>query len=132
MNTNLSMAANNSGIVEFYTDQSRLPRRPVHLKIRKMSGDYVVSWIRRTRLGGDNWNSPDVPLAEGQEQYSFSLFAAGVAVLSETLNEPERTITAAEIVEYFPEGTTSVLDIAVAQISAEAGSGSINRQLLAI
>lgn len=121
-----------TNVVEFYTDQSRLPRKPVHLKVREMSGDYVVSWIRRTRIGGDNWNSPDVPLAESQEQYSFSLFVAGVAVLSEVVNEPERIISAAEMLGCFPEGIPGVLDIAVAQISAEAGSGAINRQLLAI
>jgi len=125
-------ASEHSGVVELYTDQSRLPRKPVHLKVRKMSGDYLISWVRRTRIGGDNWNSPDVPLAESQEQYSFSLFVNGEEVLSDMLNEPGKTITAAEMAGYFPESLPDMLDIAVAQISSEAGSGSINRQLLAI
>lgn len=115
-----------------YRDHSRLPRMPVHLKVKENAGDIVVSWIRRTRVGGDNWFSPEVPLAESREQYLFTLFVLDVPVLSELVDQPQRTLSTAELAGYFPSGLPTELDIAIAQVSAEAGPGATNRQMIAI
>ena len=113
-----------------FTDESRLPRMPVHLKAKENAGDITISWIRRTRIGGDNWFSPDVPLAESSEEYSFKLFINEVPVLSELVSKPLRTLSAPELEQIFPNGVPPQLDISVAQISAEAGIGPANRKLL--
>ncbi|VAV99763.1 Gene Transfer Agent host specificity protein [hydrothermal vent metagenome] len=115
-----------------YQDRSRLPRKPVHLQGRMDGSDIVISWIRRTRIGGDNWASPEVPLAESQEQYLFQLFVGGVAVISETLNQPTRRLSATELAQYYPAGTPTEISISVAQISPEAGVGETNSALVGI
>ena len=47
------------------------PFAPVHLRARRedASGDIALRWIRRTRLGGDNWEAAEVPLGEESERY---------------------------------------------------------------
>ncbi|MFV2003068.1 MAG: host specificity protein, partial [Paracoccaceae bacterium] len=48
------------------------PLAPVHLRARAMvSGDVDLSWVRRTRIDGDNWVSADVPLGEDSESYQL-------------------------------------------------------------
>jgi len=115
-----------------FTDQSRIPRMPVHLKVKASSENIVVSWIRRTRIGGDNWFSPDVPLAEGSEQYAFSIFVDDVQVLSEVVTQSSRVFSTGELAQLFYGVMPIELDVSVAQISTETGIGPANRQLLII
>ncbi len=117
---------------ELYVGKSRIPRKPVHLMAKHVSGDIQISWIRCTRMGGDNWNAFEVPLSESEERYSFKLFIDDTPVLSETLSTSKQTLNAAQLDQFFPTGLPDQLDIAVAQISPEAGSSPINRQLLSI
>src|SRR5262249_35991871 len=42
------------------------PLSPVHLRATRSAGDLHLTWIRRTRLGGDSWDTVDVPLAEAE------------------------------------------------------------------
>ena len=45
------------------------PLAPVHLKTVLSGDDFVVTWIRRTRQGGDDWAAIEVPLGEEEERY---------------------------------------------------------------
>ena len=45
------------------------PYAPVHLRVAEAGGDLKVTWIRRTRIGGDRWDTPEVPLGEERESY---------------------------------------------------------------
>ena len=47
------------------------PYRPVHMSAAEQGGDLFVQWIRRTRVDGDDWDLPDVPLAEESEAYTI-------------------------------------------------------------
>jgi hypothetical protein len=49
------------------------PLSPVHVKGARSSGDLNISWIRRTRSGGDNWELPEVPLGEEYESYEIDV-----------------------------------------------------------
>ena len=49
------------------------PLSPVHVKGVRVSGDLSISWIRRTRTGGDNWEVADVPLGEERETYEVDI-----------------------------------------------------------
>ena len=53
------------------------PIGPVHLRAVKKTTGLQISWIRRTRTGGDDWTAPDVPLGEDREKYRLSFFKAG-------------------------------------------------------
>jgi hypothetical protein len=69
-----------------YQGLGRRPLSPVHVKGVRASGDLNISWIRRTRSGGDNWELPEVPLGEDVETYEVDILD-GAAV--------KRTISAA-------------------------------------
>lgn len=43
------------------------PPSPVHVRARRFGDDLSISWVRRTRIGGDSWEAPQVPLSEDSE-----------------------------------------------------------------
>jgi hypothetical protein len=55
-----------------------MPLSPVHLRADAASGGIMLSWIRRTRLGGDRWEG-EVPLGEAYERYRVRVFADAAA-----------------------------------------------------
>ncbi|MEJ0041059.1 MAG: glucose-1-phosphate cytidylyltransferase [Rhizomicrobium sp.] len=87
------------------------PLSPVHLAAHWRSGDLVLSWIRRTRLGGDNWDQTDVPLAEENERYDIEILDAGGHVIRAISANPSASYTyaAAQIAADFPSGLPSPL-----------------------
>ena len=45
------------------------PLPPVHIKINRIDTDVIISWIRQSRIGGENWSGLDIPLSEDSEMY---------------------------------------------------------------
>lgn len=68
------------------------PLSPVHVKITEKNGQVQISWIRRTRIGGDSWAGLDVPLGEEEEHYRVQLWAEGVVIAEHETNEPNLTL----------------------------------------
>lgn len=52
------------------------PFAPAQLRGRRdaASGDWALSWIRRTRIGGDDWEQPEVPVGETSELYDLEIY----------------------------------------------------------
>ncbi|MGP2491769.1 baseplate multidomain protein megatron [Mesorhizobium sp. PUT5] len=99
-----------------------LPFSPVHLRARWRDGDLELSWIRRSRIGGDSWEGGDVPLGEEAEQYGIEIAAAGGPVLrTATASEPSWLYTAATIGADFG-APPAALDVTVRQLG-RAGWG---------
>ena len=98
------------------------PYAPVHLRTtQNASGDLLVEWVRRTRVGGDNWSGLDVPLGEEREQYQISFTdGAGVLLRTEDVSEPRFQYTAAA---QAADGNHSNFDVAVSQLSDQFGAG---------
>ena len=65
------------------------PLSPVHLKAQPREGGLEVSWIRRTRIGGDSWQGLDVPLGEDSEFYQVQLWAGQAVQASFETSMPE-------------------------------------------
>ncbi len=101
------------------------PYAPAHLRIlREPSGDVQLNWIRRTRIGGDGWESAEVPMGESAEQYRVEVLdAEGAAVRSIETDAPEALYAAADQIADFGVLPAAV-DVRVAQLSAVAGPGS--------
>jgi len=96
------------------------PYAPVHLRLVEAAGDLRVTWIRRTRIGGDRWDTPEVPLGEESERYLLRV-RRGAQVLREVVLEaPAWTYPAAERAA---DGPDTGKRIEVAQISAGFGPG---------
>jgi len=87
-------------------------------------GDLALSWIRRTRIGGDSWDQTDVPLAEDGEAYEVEILDGGGAVIR-TLSviSPMLTYSSSDIATDFPSGLPSPFRFTVYQLSATYGRG---------
>ncbi len=96
------------------------PFAPVHLRARRVGGDLHLSWVRQTRIGGDNLAGVDVPLGEEIERYRVRIAADG-PVLRET--EPETTEFIYTAAMQASDGATGTLTISVAQLSQRFGFG---------
>ncbi len=101
------------------------PLSPAHLRAsKKPNGDIAVSWIRRTRIGGDSWTGEDVPLGETQERYRIEVRRADTGALLRTAEPtaPAFTYTAAQQAADTPGGTPA-LTLRAAQLSDAIGPG---------
>ncbi len=112
-------------IVQAFDGNGLRPYSPCHLSSQKQSnGSYDISWIRRTRVDGDNWDTPEVPLGEEVESYVVRIIQ-GAAVLREVM-------VGTTAWQYSPamqstDGVVAPFDVAVAQISATYGEGPVQR-----
>ena len=98
------------------------PYSPVHLRATTApGGDIRYNWIRRTRLGGDRWDTPEVPLNEESEQYLLRVEQGETVLREEMLSTPEWIYTAAA---QTADGLSGAYDVRVAQVSASFGAGS--------
>ncbi len=97
------------------------PYAPAHLRAVR-GGDSAInlSWIRRTRTDGDDWEVPEVPLGEETEAYLLRVIHNGVTVHEVALSAPGYVYSAAQ---QAADGVTGRYEIAVAQISAVYGAG---------
>lgn len=97
------------------------PYRVCHLEAAPVAEGYHLKWIRRTRLGGDSWAVPEVPLAEEREQYQITVLSGDGGVLRNwSVTAPEANYTAEQIAE---DGVVGSVTIRVAQVSAYFGAG---------
>ncbi|WP_299376690.1 glycoside hydrolase/phage tail family protein [uncultured Tateyamaria sp.] len=97
------------------------PYKPVHLKAERNGLDLDVSWIRRTRIDGDNWELSDVPLGEETESYTVRLMRDGAVVREHVVTTPEWIYTSAMQLADGILGT--LFSVEVAQNSARYGVG---------
>jgi hypothetical protein len=100
------------------------PLSPVHVRgARSANGDLVITWIRRTRQGGDSWESADVPLAEDGENYEVDILAGVTIRRTIVATRPTTTYTAAQQITDFG-GLVPACDLRLAQVSATSGRGT--------
>ncbi|AIF81409.1 hypothetical protein I862_04245 [endosymbiont of Acanthamoeba sp. UWC8] len=61
-----------------YSAKALKPYSPVHIRgVRDESGNIIISWKRRTRIGGDWLDGVDIPLAEEVEAYEVDIMGEG-------------------------------------------------------
>jgi len=71
------------------------PYSVAHLRATPAGSNLNVKWIRRTRIGGDSWDSTDVPLSEAFERYAVRVFKDGIQVRETIVSAPDWTYTSA-------------------------------------
>jgi hypothetical protein len=99
------------------------PLSPVHVKGRRTSGDLAITWIRRTRTGGDTWEATDVPLGEESESYEVDILDGADVKRTIATAAPQALYTSAEQVADF--GTVqATVSLRVYQTNAAFGRGS--------
>ena len=99
------------------------PFSPVHVKGARASGDLIISWVRRTRAGGDNWELADVPLGEESETYEVDILGGGDVKRTIATSAPSALYTSAEQIADFGSVQPAVT-VRVYQTNAAFGRGS--------
>ncbi|SLN59906.1 baseplate multidomain protein megatron [Pseudooctadecabacter jejudonensis] len=95
------------------------PYRVAHLTVSEDGDAYDVSWIRRARVGGDSWETEEVPLSEAFERYAIRVYRDGVLRRRTTSNAPSWRYT--NLMRIL-DGSGDIR-IEVAQISDAFGEG---------
>ena len=99
------------------------PLAPVHPRIRRQSDGIAISFIRRTRKGGDGWDNVEIPLHEEDELYRLAILDRDGATKREwLLREPFIVYRAQDEISDFGTHQTR-LQLRITQISAIAGDG---------
>ena len=98
------------------------PYAPAHLRVVETAGgDAEISWFRRTRIDGDNWELGEVPLGETAEVYVVKVFLGATLVREVQLGTASWLYAAGLRVS---DGTDAAFRVEVAQISERYGAGS--------
>ena len=91
-------------------------------------GRLQVTWVRRTRIGGDDWTGEDVPLGESAERYRVEVRKDGAVRRQTDVTLPHWSYDpAAQALD----GVAPPYRIAVAQISSEFGPGPFTEIVIA-
>ncbi|HRO16503.1 MAG TPA: host specificity protein, partial [Paracoccus sp. (in: a-proteobacteria)] len=99
------------------------PLSPVHLTVEGRR----LSWVRRTRVSGDGWDGPDVPLGESAERYVVRLMRKGVRLHERIVGAPACEI-AADAWDAAAAGGSFAIE--VAQLSDIYGPGPFARRIV--
>ena len=97
------------------------PYGVAHLRHTGAAGEAVsVTWIRRTRIDGDSWESVEVPVGEDREAYVVRVKQGAVTLREANVSSSEWTYSPAE---QSADGATAGFSISVAQMSDRFGPG---------
>ncbi len=99
------------------------PYSPVRIRARRVGGDVLVSWVRRTRIGGDTWLPADVPLGETSEAWRIDVMDGATVKRSLSAATTSVAYTAAEQIADWG-ATPATVTIRIAQISLLYGPGT--------
>ena len=116
--------------VEAFDGIGLRPYPVAHLSaVETVSGDISVSWTRRTRIDGDNWQSVEVPLGEISEIYQLRIVQAEVIVREETVSSAAYVYSTAAQVS---DGILGAFRVDVAQVSDRFGPGPFRSVAVAV
>ncbi|CAN5481594.1 glycoside hydrolase/phage tail family protein [soil metagenome] len=116
-----------------FTGAGMRPYSPVHLSAVRdypgASNDVTLSWIRRTRVGGDNWDSVEVPLGEETQSYEIDIYDGSDILRTLSVAAPSAIYTLAQQTADFGAPPASI-DFAVYQLSQTYGRGTGRRETI--
>lgn len=116
-----------TGATQYLTAEFRnmMPWSPQHVSAtRNETGDINITWIRRTRIGGELTDGGDVPLGETVESYEIDVYDGSDVIRTLTSSTNSVTYTAAQQSASTDFGSVqSSVDVIVYQISSVVGRG---------
>ena len=105
------------------------PFAPAHVRGHRGDDGLHLSWIRRTRIGGDSWDSAEVPLGEVSERYEIDVLDGDVVVRTLTTAMPSALYTLADQTTDFGSPPDAV-NVRICQLSESHGRGSAATAIL--
>jgi hypothetical protein len=115
-----------------FTGATLKPYAPAHLEaVKESNGDWTITWVRRSRIGGAWVSGTTVPLGEASEEYEVDILDGadvvrtfGAADITENGDGGSVTYTAAQqTTDFGAEVTAGNLDLRAYQISAAVDRG---------
>lgn len=98
------------------------PYAPCHLDVNRTGTGDSLQWIRRSRVDGDNWDVPEIPIGEESESYLLRIRTGGGIVREVTVSAPEWTYPRSDQIE---DGAGDGYWVDIAQLSATFGAGAV-------
>jgi hypothetical protein len=111
------------GVAHTFVGEGLKPLSPAHVRGTRTAGDLNLTWVRRTRIGGDSWDGIDVPLGETQERYEIDILDGPTVKRTLTAASPAVTYSAAQQTEDFGSPQPSIA-LRLFQMSATRGRGT--------
>lgn len=108
------------------------PYAPAHVRgLRNvpLAGDITISWVRRTRSGGDSWDVVEVPLGEANESYEIDILDGDEVKRVLRSSTPEVVYSAAEQTNDFGVQQPAYA-VRVYQMSAVYGRGTARQAVV--
>jgi hypothetical protein len=106
------------------------PYPVAHIKsVRMENQDLRLHWVRRTRSGGDSWESFEVPLAEDSELYQIEFWQSNAVVRRAFAEAPTFVYTAAD---QLADGLIGPAELRIAQVSQAYGPGPFRSVALSL
>lgn len=98
--------------------RAHMPLSPAQLELERDAGtgDWTISWQRRTRIGGSTIDGQDVPLGESSELYRVKIMSGSSVLASYDVTSEQKVYTAAEQTTDWGSPQTS-LAVEVVQVS---------------
>ncbi len=97
--------------------------RPAHLRVLAApNGDLTFHWVRRSRVGGDDWSLYEVPLEETPERYLIEVWSGQTQVRATETDRQDWTYPAAD--RLADQASHGALQVRVAQLSPVRGPGA--------
>lgn len=96
------------------------PLSPCQLRAEADGTGWQIGWIRRTRIGGDDWEAMDVPLGEASERYILRILEGQVIRRETVVSAPEWHYSDALKAA---DGIAGAFSVEVAQVSDIYGPG---------
>ena len=122
--TDLPGSANFTTKTLAMTARGLAPLSPVHLRARREGAGLRLSWIRRTRVGGDTWEG-EVPLSEFSEQYRVRIYDGAAQLREVDVTEASYFYADADMTADFGVGGPGdEITFSVAQLSDAVGEGA--------
>ena len=107
-----------------WTGRSLRPWSPAHLRWRAEGDELKLDWVRRTRIGGDDWSVQEVPVDETPVRYRVEIRSGPLVVrAAETDREGWTYPSAARSADLAAQ---SELSVHVAQLSPVRGPGAFS------
>ena len=98
------------------------PYAPDRVRARRGPEGVTISFIRRTRIDGDNWECLDIPLGESAESYVVEILSGDAVKRSLSIDTPEALYARTDEIADFTAPQTH-LSLRIAQVSAFVGRG---------
>ena len=108
------------------TLESLRPYSVVDIAVDDSTGiDHIISWLRRTRIGGSNVDGSDVPLSETSENYDVEILEGSTIVRTFAVTSEQVTYTQAQQAADL-SSIGAPYTVNVYQVSDEYGRGTLS------